>query len=95
MTGYASAAPEVTPHNWEQVVSQGDRVPYDGVLVPEDAYRFYQVDSLAYPDCKDKLKAASVAYASCSAESWFTQKQINFFLAGFVLGAVAASQVGR
>lgn len=84
--GCASAAPRLTTYDWELSLGKGEAAPYSGVLVPEDAYRYYQADSMVYPDCKAKLKEAVQSCSAAQDEGWLTPKQLIFGVLGFALG---------
>ena len=91
-SGCASADSSAVPlktYDWERPLEKGAAAPYSGVLVPEDAYRFYQTDSIAYPECKDKLKDALVSCSEAQDEGWLTGRQLFFVVAGFTLGLFA------
>jgi hypothetical protein len=88
MIGCASAAPQVTTYEWEQPLAKGAQAPYPGVLVPEDAYRYYQADSALYPSCREKLAAAAVPCPP--PEPWFSLKSLIFLSLGFFAGVGAA-----
>ena len=81
----ASASAGVKTTDWELALPRGEIAPFDGVLVPEDAYRFYQTDSQIYKGCEERLKA-SVGLCEAAEESWFTSRQLMFF----AFGAAAA-----
>ena len=83
--GCESAANE----DYEKLMRAGEPAPYAGVLVPPDAYRFYQIDSLSLEKCKVRLEAGAVACPAC--EEWFSSKQLAFLIGGLALGFVAAN----
>ena len=86
-TGCASAVPRAKTLNWELNLSKGSVAPYSGVLVPEDAYRFYQTDSVLYPKCRERLEASAGQCEEC--DPLFSPRQLAFFLLGMITGAFA------
>lgn len=79
---FASAAKS----DYETVLKSGDLAPFKGVLVPEDSYRFYQMDFKELEKCKDRL-AAGTECPPCESEM-FSAKQVSFFAAGIILGFI-------
>ena len=77
--------------NWEQYLNKGDSSPYDGVLVPEDAYRFYQKDVSLFPDCQQRLDAALAE--RMEPESTFTKTNLLVLLSGVLIGFVASQHI--
>lgn len=70
--------------NWEMKVTKGDQVPYDGVIVPYDSYRYYQQDARLFPECKDRL--TEIMEQSLECENRTTENIFMSILGGFVLG---------
>lgn len=88
----ASGKEELPATNeWEKQVWKGDRVPYDGILVPPDAYRIYQIDSRLYENCDDRIRAAAALCPNC--DPWGTSRQWAFFGLGLVAGFLAAEKL--
>lgn len=93
MTVFASDATAVGKilNDWEIAIEKGDRAPFDGVLVPEDSYRFYQIDSELYTDCKSRLEASVGLCPDC--DPWFTNRQFLFLATGIALGFAASQNI--
>jgi len=87
MTGCASAVPRVKTPDWEVNLRKGRPAPYSGVLVPEDAYRYYQQDAVLYPKCRERIAASVGQCEECDA--WFSPRQLTFFLLGAIAGVFA------
>jgi hypothetical protein len=86
MIAFANVA---TANDLEKVMNKGDLAPFKGVLVPEDGYRFYQMDALALEKCKGKLNAGIADCPPCEPEM-FSSKQLMFLVSGLLIGFVAA-----
>jgi hypothetical protein len=71
--------------DWEMKVSKGTPAPYDGVIVPFDAYRYYAQDRELFPDCNKRLQAAFEE--SVKPEPLLTEQNVLIFLTG-VLGGM-------
>ena len=93
MSGCASVA-SVNPQtsDWEMSLEKGSRAPYSGVLVPDDAYRFYQMDAKLFPSCEERLRAS---VRTPTEEGWFTPRQLSFSLVGVIAGMLTLSRTGR
>lgn len=80
-------------NEWDVSLERGARAPYSGVLVPEDAYRFYQVDGVLFATCKERLGASVGECEEC--DPWFSSRQFSFALFGIVLGMLAVGGRAR
>jgi hypothetical protein len=78
-------------NNYEKVLKIGDLAPFKGVLVPEDGYRFYQMDVKALEACKTKLDSSGNC-PPCEPEL-FSAKQLMFFIGGLVVGGLVVDQI--
>lgn len=87
MIAFASVA---RAEDYEKILKPGDLAPFKGVLVPEDGYRFYQIDVKSLERCKSRLEAGVVACPPCEPEL-FTSKQLMFLIGGIALGFIAAN----
>lgn len=76
------------------MLEKGKAAPYTGVLVPEDAYRFYQKDSILFPDCKERLDAV-VLESQNTPEPWIKQNTVLTMLACTLLGFFVGAHYGN
>lgn len=81
----------VATTEWEHILERGEIAPFSGVLVPEDAYRFYQTDSEVYKGCEERLKA-SVGFCEPPEEPLFSMRQLMWLGFGAAAGYIYAKE---
>ena len=79
MSVFESAGSEGAEAPDELVLPLGGSAPYSGVLIPEDAYRFYQEDFFSRKLCEAALQQRPEA-------PWFSQQNFLLFGAGLLSG---------
>lgn len=79
---------------WEVLLMKNDPAPFDGVLVPEDAYRYYQLDAAIYPDCRERIDKAVASCQEIRGESASRPWQFAaVFTLGLLVGFVSAEKL--
>lgn len=73
-------------------MKKGEVAPFAGVLLPEDAYRFYQLDAELYGMCDERLRASVGLCREC--EPSFGTGALIFTL-GIIVGGYAAWETHR